>query len=134
MLVETGEKRDRLGRRITPVDRRAELVAAWRESGLTQTAFARREGIKYTTFCGWAQTEHAAGRFPVVSPGGPRRQPAVAKKSAVRFVEAVEACPSAPSHLLARGTPDWEVRLPDGTVLRGPNATDLAALVRAIRS
>ena len=131
LLVETGEKRDRLGRRITPADRRAELVAAWRESGLTQTAFARREGIKYTTFCVWAQAERAAGRFPVALPNKSRRQPAVAKTPTVRFVE---ACPSAPSHLLARVAPDWEVRLPDGTVLRGPNATDLATLVRAIRS
>ena len=32
-LIETGEKHDLLGRRITPVARRAELVAAWRESG-----------------------------------------------------------------------------------------------------
>jgi len=44
-LVETGEKRDRIGRRITPVDRRAELVATWQASALTQAAFVRREGI-----------------------------------------------------------------------------------------
>ncbi len=34
-LVETGEQRDRVGRRLTPPARRAELVAAWRHSGLT---------------------------------------------------------------------------------------------------
>lgn len=54
-LVETGEKRDRLGRRITPVARRAELVVAWRESGLTQADFARREGIIYSSFAAWVQ-------------------------------------------------------------------------------
>ena len=53
--METGEKRDRLGRRRTPAERRAELLAAYRQSGLTQTAFARREGIRYSTFCTWAQ-------------------------------------------------------------------------------
>lgn len=41
-LVETGEKRDRLGRKITPVARRAELVAARRVSGQTQAEFVRR--------------------------------------------------------------------------------------------
>ncbi len=44
-LVETGERRDRIGRRITPAARRGELVEAWRVSGLTQAEFARREGI-----------------------------------------------------------------------------------------
>jgi hypothetical protein len=28
-LVETGEKRDRIGRKLTPGPQRAELVAAW---------------------------------------------------------------------------------------------------------
>jgi len=42
-LVETGETRDRLGRKITPVARREELVGAWQGSGLTQAEFARRE-------------------------------------------------------------------------------------------
>ena len=36
-LVETGEKRDTLGRRHTPAERRAELLAAYRASGLTQS-------------------------------------------------------------------------------------------------
>ena len=49
-VVETGEKRDRIGRRITPRLRREELVAAWRASGLTQAEFARREGIIYSSF------------------------------------------------------------------------------------
>ena len=56
-LVETGEQRDRIGRRITPTARRAELVAAWRASGLTQAAFARREGIIYSSFAAWVQAE-----------------------------------------------------------------------------
>ena len=44
-LIETGEQRDALGRRRTPWERRAELLAAYHQSGLTQKAFARREGI-----------------------------------------------------------------------------------------
>ena len=119
-LVETGEKRDRLGRKITPRARRAELVAAWRESGLTQAAFARREGVIYSSFAAWVQAERRGG-FVVPRPKAPARQPVV------RFAEV--ALPGSVSQ--ASGL---EVRLPDGTVLRGGNAADLAKLVRALRS
>lgn len=73
-LVETGERRDRIGRRITPAERRAELVEAWRSSGLTQAAFARREGIIYSSFAAWVQAA--------------RRQPKGRRQRPVRFVEA----------------------------------------------
>jgi G:T-mismatch repair DNA endonuclease (very short patch repair protein) len=39
--VDTGTKRDRKGRKITPVPQRAELVAAYRTSGLTMEQFAK---------------------------------------------------------------------------------------------
>jgi transposase-like protein len=112
-LVETGERRDRIGRRITPAARREELVEAWRSSGLTQAAFARREGIIYSSFAAWVQAA--------------RRQPRRRRVGgSVRFVEAKlpVANPVAP----------LEVRLPDGTSVRGTSAAELAALVRALRS
>ena len=77
-LVETGEKRDRVGRKITPAARRKELVEAWRRSGLTQAEFARREGVRYPTFASWVQQQRAANGVP---------KPAVPK---VRFAE---VCP-----------------------------------------
>ena len=120
LLVETGEKRDRLGRRITPAARRAELVAAWRTSGLTQAAFARREGVIYSSFAAWVQ---AARLRPAA--------PAAAKpvRAAVRFVAASLPLPVPvpPAFALC-------VRLPDGTELRGQRAGDLAELLRALRS
>ena len=61
-LVETGEKRDRIGRKITPGPRRAELVAAWQGSGLTQAEFARREGIIYSSFAAWVQAARRSGK------------------------------------------------------------------------
>lgn len=129
-LIETGEKHDVLGRRLTPGERRAELLAAFRACGLTQAAFARREGLTYSTFCTWAQAGRAAGRLPAAKPGGVRPKPA-AKPPAVRFLEA-----SLPERL--RGSayppPSLEVRLLDGTVLTGTSATELAALVRALRA
>jgi transposase-like protein len=113
-VVETGEKRDRLGRRITPARRREELVAAWRQSGLTQAAFARREGVRYPTFATWVQQAR---------PGEPRSK---ASSQKVRFAE-VRLPASAPM-------PPVEVRMADGTVVRGASARELAAVVRALRS
>ena len=52
-LVDTGERRGARGRRVTPAERREQLMAEYRTSGLTMAAFAKREGIKYPTFAGW---------------------------------------------------------------------------------
>ena len=129
--METGEKRDTLGRRRTPLARRAELLAEYRQSGLTQTAFARREGVRYSTFCTWAQAERRSGGLPPAPAGGKRRRvagtPAVRPPGRINFVEACLPAVAAP-------VPGLEVRLSDGTVLRGSSAVELAALVRALRA
>jgi len=39
----------------TRASQRAQLVALFDRSGLSATAFARRHGLNYTTFCGWRQ-------------------------------------------------------------------------------
>jgi transposase-like protein len=111
-LVDTGRKRDAQGRRIITAGERAALLAAYAGSGLTQRAFARQEGLNYSTFTAWLQ--------------GRRRAAEVASPTAkVRFAEV--RLPAAASHGL-------EIRLPDGLVLRGSHATELAALARALRS
>jgi transposase-like protein len=125
-LIDTGEKRDALGRRHTPAERRAELLAAYRSSGLTQSAFARREGLRYSTFCTWAQAERQAGKLPV-APAGQKRRRRGGSSPAVRFAEVRLPTVAAP-------VPGLEVRLPDGTLLRGSSAVELAALVRALRT
>jgi transposase-like protein len=93
-------------------ERRAELLAAFAQSGLTRTEFARREGIKYTTLCNWVQQEGKAG------------EPVKALR-AVRFAEVA---------LGAGVARELEVRLSDGTTLRGESVAGLAALARALRS
>jgi len=52
-VMDKDTKRDRQGRQITTAERRAELVAGYRASGLTMEQFARREGIKQATLAKW---------------------------------------------------------------------------------
>lgn len=113
-VVDTGEMRDGRGRRTIPRARRLALIEAYRASGLSMAAFARRERLNYTTFAGWLQ------RNGPVPAGGP-----------IRFAE-VEMPALATS--TAKGGPGLEVRLVDGTVLRGGRVGDLIALVRGLRS
>lgn len=111
-LVDTGRKCDTNGRRIVAAGERVALLEAYRTSGLTQRAFAEREGLNYSTFTAWVQ--------------GRRRSAEAANQPAkVSFTEV---------RLPATASRGLEVRLPDGTVLRGGNVADLASLVRALRS
>lgn len=108
-----GERRDSAGRRHYPRERKQQLIATFRESGLTAVAFAQREGISYTTFCHWMQR---AGKSATRA----------GSASTVRFAEV-----ALPTSVSVGGL---EVRLADGTVVRGGSVEELAALVRALRS
>ena len=101
---------------MTPVARRIELVEAWRRSGLTQAAFARREGLRYPTFAGWVQT---------------LRTQAAPAASAVRFAEL--RLPASMAPMSQTSVAALEVRLADGTSVRGGDAAAVAALVQALR-
>jgi len=113
-VVDTGEKRDARGRRVTPAERVVQMVQAYRASGMTMAAFARRERLKYATFAGWVA----------------KAQREVVAKRPVQFAEL-----RMPFVAPNTGSGDQlEVRLPDGTVLRGGRVADVVALVRALRS
>ena len=104
-LMET--KRDERGRRITPAAEREALVRAYRESGLTQKAFAKKEGVKYPTFVSWVQEQ--------------RRRSA---KPKVGFTELTVP--------RAAVTP-LEVQLADGTIIRGSHVEEVAQLLQLLR-
>lgn len=106
-LVDDGAKRDRRGRRMTPLDQRSATVRAFHASGLTQAAFARREGLNAKTLSHW------------VKPGA-RPSPVT---PSVHFARV--SLPGASATL--------EVALADGTVVRGGDARAVAQLVRALR-
>lgn len=109
--MDEARKRDTRGRKIATVERRAELLAAFDTSGLTQRAFARREGINFHTFVAWLQRRRPAG---IVSP-------------APRFHELCLAPGVAQPAVL-------EVALPGGMIVRGSSVAAVAELVRALRA
>lgn len=111
-LITQERARDGRGHRLYTNERRNELIAAYQASGLTQVAFTRREGIKYSTFTAWLQGRRRTQPSPAVVPATP-----------LRFVEA-----SAPAEW--RGL---EVTLPDGTRVRGVSAGEVAEVVQALR-
>jgi hypothetical protein len=74
----------------------------------------RRERIKYPTFAAWVWKAE--------------KEPA--RRSAIDFAE-VRLPLMAPSGEAVGDR--LEVRLPDGTVVRGPRVGDIAALVRALK-
>jgi len=119
-LMVDESKRDRRGRRITPAGRIEELLRAYDESGLTQAAFARREGVKYATFAHWVQARRARGEAP----------PAHGVGKPVRFAEV--RMPVVRNRPREAGV--LSVTMPDGLVVRGADAAGVAELVRALRS
>ncbi len=123
-LVELGESRDGIGRVRVPAGRRQELVAAFRRSGLTRRKFARQEGVRYTTFCTWVQRAERTREMDSARPAKRPVVPGVGPKP-MRFVEVAQP---------AGVRSGLEVRLADGTTVRGARVAELAALVRALRS
>ncbi len=110
-LVTTEEKRDARGRKLIGPARREAILAAYaRSSGLTQRDFAQREGLSYHTLTTWLARR--------------RREKPTAKLPAVQFAEV--AMPTST-------TASLEVSLPGGVIVRGQDAVQVAALIKALR-
>ena len=111
--VITGEKkRDARGHRLYDQERKERILEGYDKSGLTQKAYARREGIKYSTLVYWLQNW--------------RRGPRVARRPQIKFTELAVPTLAAGGRL--------EVVLADGTLVRGNDARELAALVTFLRA
>ncbi len=114
-LIDDGQRRDTRGRKITTSERRADLLAAYDASGLTQRAFAQREGINFHTLVVWLQHRRAASAPPA--------------DSSTRFREVQLASSPAIAHERS-----LEVALPGGVIVRGADFAAVAQLVRALRA
>ena len=111
-VLDSG-KHDDLGLRLATREEREAIVGAFRSSGMTQRAFAAREGVKYHTFAHWLREARIKSGEHVVRP---RR---------TRFIE-LGTRPMGNGFSL-------EVAFPDGMVVRGSNSEEVAALARALR-
>ena len=129
-VIDTGD-RDSRGRRRVTAAQRADYLRAYRESGLNQAAFAKREGLRYSTFCHWVQ-KAAKGllRAPAAAAAS-----ATSRHGAVQFAQVqLPAARSSSSSSAAVNATSIELQLPDGVIVRGADVQKLAALVRALRS
>lgn len=117
-LIDDGHKRDGRGRRIAEPRRREEIIAGYAASGLTQKAYARREGVNYHTLVSWL----GRGRRESAAPGSPDGPAAPSPRFAQLSWPA-----SAPA-----AVPRLEVVLPDGVVLRGDDPAALLVLLNAL--
>ena len=109
-VVDTGQKRDMRGRRILGVEERAALLAAYETSGLTQRAFAEREGVKFCTLTTWLARHRREG----------------GAKPKATFIEVRLNG--------GRGAAALEVVvLPDGLIVRGSDPTVVVALIGQLR-
>lgn len=105
-VVETGEKRDAGGRRLAERRHRDAMIAAYQRSGLTQRAFAEREGIGFFRFVAWLKRyRQERGKSGFVEVNVPRQ-------------------PAEPSKV--------EVALPSGVVVRGADVEQIARLVERL--
>lgn len=95
---------------------RAEILAAFDQSGVSAAEFARLVGVKYPTLAGWL---HRRGR--------PRGEAGPGKAPAVRFVEA--AVPASPTNAPA----PLELELPGGVRLRLTEPAQVPLVVALLR-
>ena len=116
VCLESG-KSDRQGRRIRGAAEWSCILERYDSSGLTQRAFCAREGLRFGTLVAWLGRRRKSGG--VVSDS---------EQSEPKFHELSLSRPSASS------SASLEVNLPDGTVLRGSQASELAELVRLLRA
>ena len=119
-LINDENKRDTRGRRIAEPRRKAEIVAGCASSGLTQKAYARREGVNYHTLVAWLGKSRRHS--------GPPRPELDAELVAPRFAQLTwppAAC-AVPNALRL------EVVLPHGATLRGDDPSAMLILLHAL--
>jgi hypothetical protein len=109
-LVASDEKRDSRGRKIIGEARRLAVLEAYDRCGVTQREFARGEGVNYHTLVEWLVRR--------------RRERAPAATKPVRFAEL---------RMPAGRVGGLEVCLPGGLIVRGHDAEQVAALVKALK-
>ena len=113
------------GRGLLKKEHWSSLMSAYDASGLTQVAFARREGINYHTFMGWLARRRRELKQPE-----PERMDAESRAATRTHFQELTLKPQPQIETAAYAL---EVSLPCGTLLRGQDAGSLAGLVSALK-
>ena len=121
-VLDLEHKHDTRGRRLAGDTRRAEVVAGYAGSGLTQEAYARREGVNYHTLVAWLGQSRREGGAQTRSAPAMSAPPARPRFTEVR-VGAISHHHQPP--------PLLEVVLPDGMIVRGIDPGTLLTLMRS---
>jgi DNA-binding transcriptional regulator YiaG len=122
-LLSAGEilKQDNLGRVLTPLAKRQEILAAFDGSGMSAARFAAMVGINYSTFCSWVQERNKKqGKDSLLTEA--------AAKPHVQWIEAEMACGAKPRC----GGDGMEIELLGGGArlrIRDERDAELAAVV-----
>ena len=61
-------KTDRAGRVRTPPERQQQIVAEWKNSGVSAMRFAEAIGVKYQTLSAWIRRHGVRGEVPDAAP------------------------------------------------------------------
>jgi len=97
------------------------VLARWARSGLTQRAFAQREGMRPGTIAWWRHVFRQAGGLEGKARGR-RRRPARTPPAAAAFVEVTMDAAALPRAAML------EIIVRTGQVIRVPRAFDAASL------
>jgi transposase-like protein len=110
-------KSDRIGRSQYRPQYKAEVLAAYRESGMSGHAFAEQCGIKYSTFASWVtKANKSTGQGAIRSSGSP-------------FVLAEFESPGA----LASRSP-LEIKLPGGAIATATSCDQIQLLAELLKA
>ena len=123
-VIPTEVRKDRLGRRTLGRERRDELLSRFATSGMTQAAFARKEGVSEQTFASWRKRVRKEGK---------------ARPASTSYMQGVPGHPVQPAFReLTVAPPPSSVAAPivvvfGGVEARCADAVTAAALIKALR-
>lgn len=110
-------KSDRIGRSQYRPQYKAEVLAAYQESGMSGRAFAEQCGIKYPTFASWVTKENkSTGQGAIRSSGSP-------------FVLAEFESPSA-----SASRSSLEIKLPGGAIVTATSGDQIQLLAELLKA
>lgn len=121
--------KDRKGRITLSSQERERLLQDYSSSGLSQMAYAKKCGIKYTTFAGWIQRQRRGSKIQAKDSSAIEVS-GESHAGPVGFAQVDLSMPTGQSYRCW----GWELELKSGALLRISSATALASVLEVIES